>query len=364
MVVDTPIDTVWANPSFSDFEAEFSDSLSRSGKGGMTAALKLVAGTISAPAWSFSSETNTGVYRNAAGDIRFSVLGVDIARWSATYGFQMYVAASWVSPTTTANSRELLTANRTYYVRTDGSDSNTGLTDSAGGGFLTIQKAVDVVTDTLDFAGYQVVIRVKDGTYTGAVVIYPVTGCDSADDYILRGNVATPASCVISTTSANAISIEQEGAAISIEGFKLQTTTTGDCLKIAYDTLCQLTDLMTFGTSADGHINAFGGTLWVKASYTIAGNADYHYQQDARSTILFASGKTITLTGTPAFAVQFAYCGQNSTLEMYGAPTFSGSATGTRYYAEMCGTIFTYGAGASYLPGNAGGSTATGGQYG
>ena len=67
--------------------------------------------------------------------------------------------------------REKLTAARTYYVRTDGSDSNNGLANTSGGAFLTIQKAVDVAAYSLDCSGYAITVQVGDGTYTGSVVM-------------------------------------------------------------------------------------------------------------------------------------------------------------------------------------------------
>ena len=53
---------------------------------------------------------------------------------------------------------------------------------------------------------------------------------------------------------------------------------------------------------------------------------------------------------------------ENATIRI-GHNTFSGSATGKRFEATVNGVIYSSGAGASYLPGNAAGTTATGGQY-
>jgi hypothetical protein len=43
--------------------------------------------------------------------------------------------------------------------------------------------------------------------------------------------------------------------------------------------------------------------------------------------------------------------------------TFSGAATGARYFANMNSIIQTNGGGANFFPGDSAGSTATGGQY-
>jgi len=67
------------------------------------------------------------------------------------------------------------------------------------------------------------------------------------------------------------------------------------------------------------------------------------------------------VTGTPNFVGSFANASRNGTLQAIGV-TYSGSATGARYVASGNGVIYT-GGGASYFPGNAAGSTSTGGQY-
>lgn len=80
VITGTTIESSWANTTLSDIEVEMTDSLSRSGSGGMLAALKLIDGTSAAPGLSFNNEAS-GLFRSGANDLRMAVNGTDQMRW-------------------------------------------------------------------------------------------------------------------------------------------------------------------------------------------------------------------------------------------------------------------------------------------
>jgi hypothetical protein len=261
------------------------------------------------------------------------------------------------------NMREQLTANRTYYVRTDGSNSNNGLANTSGGAFLTIQKAIDVVCETIDIGGYQVTIKVGNGTYTSSVTLKQH---NSSRAVKIEGDTATPGNVIISTTGSSirmgyAADLMDAYVPTSpwwISGMRVQSSTS-EGLEINCGELT--ISEFSFGTCAGNHITAWASsTLYVKGAITIVGGASHHIQSARTGNIIGLSGAT-TLTGNPAFT-RFVYVDSCGVVEWSGR-TFSGTATGARYIAAGNGVISTLGAGANYFPGSTAGTTQTGGQY-
>lgn len=250
-------------------------------------------------------------------------------------------------------SREVLNANRTYFVRTDGSDSNNGLANSSGGAFLTIQKAIDVVA-SLDIGIYNVSIRVGSGTFTTPITLKSIMGSGTVT---LRGDNNDNTSTIISVTNADAIGGYFDGK-YSIEYLKIQTTTSGACLAPE--------GFITFGNVNFG-ICAGAAQIVLASSkaqyrcyspYTISGGAAQYHIACLRAGYIEVAFTTITLTGTPNFTLGFiwsAYCAQ----VLYYSNTIVGSATGPRHLVQLNAVLFT---GGLVLPGSIAGTTATGGQ--
>ena len=272
-------------------------------------------------------------------------------------GVSKKVAASYL--TAAGGGREILSANRTYYVRTDGSNSNNGLADTSGGAFLTIQNAVDVFCKTIDCAGYSANVQVGDGTYTGGVVMGQLVG---QTKLTITGNVSTPANVIVSTTSASCFTNAVGGMTLELKSLKVQTTTSGSALLA--DTGGSITfESLVFGACASYHrLAQRGGRIAANGNYTISGSAQAHLVSNNYG-VQQTYSRTVTLTGTPAFSVAYAYMNTTATIEDVGN-TFSGSATGKRYSNSANSVINVGGASTTYLPGNVAGDTpTTGAQY-
>ena len=252
-----------------------------------------------------------------------------------------------------------LGANTTFYVATTGNDS-TG-NGTSGAPWLTKQHAYNVLQANYDLNNFQATVQIADGSYTDVLVAFgPLLGQNSS--VIFSGDAVTPDNCLTTAPSGSAgcYSIGG-GAAVQIQGQKLVATAgNGNAITtggggLAYFLNCD------FGACATAHLFAGDYSQIVCiGNYTISGGAVNH--AISQGTILINDGTLTTLVGTPAFSDAYARASECGVVDFRSA-TFSGAATGPRYDVNTNGVINTGGGGASFLPGNSSGVSATGGQY-
>lgn len=268
----------------------------------------------------------------------------DMWRWNGTV---------WVP----AVAREVLTANRTYFVNpSTGSDSNDGL--SSGAAFATIQKALDVIVETLDLGGYDAVVQVADGTATNAVKLSaPQTG---PGNIIVQGNAANPENVIVSVTSNHCFWADGAGVRLTVKDLEVRTTTSGNGLLAQNQSLIEYTNVR-FGSCATAHMSSTSyAVIRATGNYSIVGAAPIHHT--LTGGYIEVIGRTVTISGTPAFSNAYAFTQSLAHLRNSSC-TFSGSATGKRYQANTNSVIQTFGGGATYFPGDSAGADDGTGVY-
>lgn len=322
----------------------------------------------------------------------------------------------------TAPIRERLTAARTYNVSKTGNDT-TG-DGSAGLPFKTIMKAIDVASGSLDLATFGVTISIGAGTYNLAAnwansraysigdhaldttIAPPGFVCNvahtspaagttfaqyraanpthwsasdaeravSCSSYIGVGPIALAgaglASTILSCSWANPVTKDGPGGRYTISGMRI----TAKPLTSGFNGLTLLRNgqldfnTIDFGPVGGAHISATSSSIVTcNGNYTISGNAAAHVTAAQNCNVAIA-GRTITITGTPAFAQNYVGCTQSAICVMNGC-TFTGTATGKSATLATNGTVdcalANNQAAADYLPGNLVGaarfSEATGG---
>lgn len=277
---------------------------------------------------------------------------------TASYGRSFLTLSDAPAARSTLGVRDVLTADRTYYVRTDGSDSNNGLANTSGGAFLTIQKALDVV-GLLDIRIYNVTISVGSGTFskTGTNVLKAPLGSGTVT---IQG--AGMANTTVSHTSGECFYGEYTNFRFTVRDMKLQTTTSGSCLYQFGNGLINYRDI-DFGSAVTAQVSIqSGGQMVQTGNCTISGGASYHILCSTNS-IVNITARTLTLSGTPAFSFAFISVVRNA-FAVANSVTFSGSATGPRHLINTGGIVFTNGATeASYFPGNSSGTTTAPGAF-
>jgi hypothetical protein len=260
-----------------------------------------------------------------------------------------------------AATREQLTADRVYYVRTDGSNTNDCLSDTAAGACKTWPRAVALAT-ALDFGGRVVTIQhgAESGpkTFTEAIQIGPQTG---GGVLVLAGS-STPGGTVLSVAGTDAIDVENSISTVAVRNLTINGAGSG-AIQAAYKSTVQIENGVVFGPSVWSHIYMHDRQALIQilnVTYTIAGSAPFHIFNNGGW--VFHEASNIILSGTPSFTSAFIAAANGGGVQAVQM-TYSGSAHGVRYSAQGNGAINTYGSPLTMFPGDAAGLLATGGQY-
>ena len=295
-----------------------------------------------AVAYKFVLQTSTAVliatYDNVTGNASGIYAAFAAANGATLIGYTtptssvVTVASALTSLYT--NPGVVLSSNRTYYVRTDGSNANTGLVNNAGGAFLTIQKAIDTVYN-INFNSYDVTIQVADGTYTSGGTL---TGNHfGGGNLYIYGNLTTYANCIVSVSSGDCFTA-RNGAQVTVKGFKL-ISATGNGLEANTSSSINSGNI-DFGVCAFNHVDVgTGATVNLGTNYNISGGAIGHLHCGAFGLITVPSTNSIVISGTPAFSSYFIGVAQGTV--SWGGPNITGTATGPKYLAHNGGLIVT-----------------------
>lgn len=242
--------------------------------------------------------------------------------------------------------REILAADRVYYVRKDGNDGNDGLADSAGRALLTIQEAVNRST-RLDTNNRVVYIRIGAGTYAEAVVVRRFIGGGTID---IRSTSGVAGDVRIEPPTGSCILVLGEA---SVTRLTLKTVD-GMCLSVAgAGSNCYYGGLVFDGAGVNGNVDVGGGATAAEIEdCTLTGDCGYHVLV-RNNAQLQVSNRVLNIVGSPVLGSTFAFVSDRSALLAIGWSKTGATTGGTAYYVGGHSSIQSAGASANF-PGGAG----------
>ena len=255
------------------------------------------------------------------------------------------------------SARQLLSSNLNLYVNgAAGNNANDGL--SAGTALATIQEAVNRAAyySTADTGTNSpaVIINIADGTYNESVAVRKQAA---------RIHFVGSTAAIWRATATWMLVIE--GSAVKIQGLTLGGVAGAQGILVIYQARLVLLGGHVFGLMSSAHLTvARNSVMDIAGNYSISGGARAHLGCYDNSVICYTAAITTTLTGGPVFT-HFAEAGRAGVINAgdVAALTFTGGATGSRYYCYANGTFWTGGKAATLFPGTYSAGTSSGGQY-
>ena len=241
-----------------------------------------------------------------------------------------------------SNARPFLAQPLTVYVRKNGNDSNSGLVDSAGGAFLTIQRAIAFAqTQDTNINFCDIVIGPGDWSDNGAHYIRPNAP-----------TAGTRASITLTYNGPNNLDAFLGGVNVLGGGIDFYN------VSMSYLTL-DGASVSLIGASIDYvHLN--------KRSYLDIGDVSFNYGSFAFGlfcdTLSIAQVGAIAFVDSPEYFQSFLKCEKNSCITFLGTAPI-GNFYGQRFDVKTNSVIDVAGEGVGYLPGTTVGVVSSGGQY-
>lgn len=268
-------------------------------------------------------------------------------------------------------SRLVLLANTTIYVSTTGDDSSgTGL---VGNPYATLVKAWTVIGQ-IDTNGYTVTIQLADGTYSGLQV---GTGGGFGGNaqggpvgngpIVIQGNTSDATKVVISDANNPFNFGAPAGSEITIKWLTVASAGSAHWgIGINGPATVRVAGSVIFsGVFAYAPLFCAGMTslLSISASgaHTVSNSGAGDSLFWVLSGYLELLSASFTASGGPTYNT-IAQASSAGVISTYGA-TFFGTFNGSRYNSDANSVINTFGEGATYFPGTAGGTTSNGGIY-
>jgi hypothetical protein len=269
-----------------------------------------------------------------------------------------------------------LTANKTWYVRTDGNDANDGSANDAAHAFRTIQKAVNYISENFNVGTYSATVQIGAGMYSENVILPKYSS--STGSINLKGSGKTNTNVVvINKVGINAVASSGKYAVsdLSISASVNSEFTPGVVYCVhaqqGVDITLQNVDLVyNEGAGVVGVTRsvarAAGGIIRFSSGCRIQANG----QSTGSGIVILLSNdggvvwlnEDMEINGICATTILLSLTGLFRRVMTPGR-VITGTVTGTRYAVSTNAICDTAGGGANFFPGNAAGSTSTGGQY-